>query len=94
MSRPEQAMCSGRGDKSWVTPHVLPTDEMAYTQFSIGLKRRMGDVATKSYTIRYPHVTFLDSRFELQFLLATTPAQRHEAATAGTANLLFWLGWF
>jgi hypothetical protein len=94
MSRPEQAMCAGRGDKSWVTPHVLPTDEMAYTQFSIGLKRRMGDVATKSYAIRYPHVAFLDSRFELQFLLATTPVQQHEAATAGTANLLFWLGWF
>jgi hypothetical protein len=89
MSRPEQAMCAERGNKSWVTPHVLPTDEMAYTQCSIGLKRRMGNVATKSYAIRYPHVAFLDAQFELQFLLAATPAQQHEAATAGTANLLF-----
>jgi hypothetical protein len=93
MSRPEQVMTFGKGDKSWVTGHVLPTDEMIYTQFSIGLKRRMGDAAKRSAALKYAHIKFLDGCYQEQYRLATTATARHEAATAGSVNLVFWLGW-
>lgn len=93
ISRPEQAMTSGKGEKSWITPHVLPTDEIGYTHFSTGLRRRMGDVAVKSAALKYAHIKFLDDQFRAGFHTATTRALQHEAAAAGTANLLFWLGW-
>jgi hypothetical protein len=93
MSRPEQAMTAGKGETCWVTEHVLPTEEMAYTHFSTGLKRRMGDVAVKSHALRLAHIQHLERQFEAQFQGAYTSSQRHTAAAAGAANLLFWLGW-
>jgi hypothetical protein len=93
VSRPEQAMTTGKGDKSLITPYVVPTDEISYTHFSTGLKKRMGDSAKKSTALRFPHIVFLNEQFELSFQAATNSDARHEAAAAGTANLLFWLGW-
>lgn len=93
MSRPAQAMSAGKGDKSWVTNHVVPTDEMIYTHFNTGLKRRMGDRSTQSTALKYTHLKFLDECYQEQYSRATTDADRHEAATAGTVNLVFWLGW-
>jgi hypothetical protein len=93
MSRPEQAMTAGKGETCWVTEHVLPTEEMAYTHFSAGLRRRMGDTAAKSHALGFPHLRHLDKQFEAQFQSAHTDNQRHTAAAAGTANLIFWLGW-
>lgn len=93
MSRPEQAMTAGKGEASWVTEHVLPTEEMAYTHFSSGLKRRMGNLATKSHALRFAHIQHLEKQFEAQFQSAANSNQRHTAAAAGTANLIFWLGW-
>jgi hypothetical protein len=93
MSRPEQAMTAGKGETCWVTEHVLPTEEMAYTHFSAGLKRRMGDVSVKSHALRFAHIQHLENQFEAQFLSAPTQDLRHTAAAAGTANLIFWLGW-
>lgn len=93
ISRPSQVMSTGKGDKSIIAPHVLPTDELLYTQFSTGMRRRMGDVSKKSTALRFPQIRFLDAQFESSYLAATTPAGRHEAAAAGTANLIFWLGW-
>jgi hypothetical protein len=46
MSRPEQAIAAGQG--SHVALHVLPTEELCYTHFSAGLRRRMGDSSKKS----------------------------------------------
>jgi hypothetical protein len=66
---------------------------MAYTHFSTGLKRRMGDVAVKSHALRLAHIQHLERQFEAQFQGAYTSSQRHTAAAAGAANLLFWLGW-
>ena len=94
VSRPEQAMAAGSGDRSLVTDHVLPTDEMIYTQFNKGLRRRMGDTSKKSFALKYSHIKFLDECYQEQYRLATTPQARHEAATTeGTTNLIFWLGW-
>jgi hypothetical protein len=93
MSRPEQAMTAGKGETCWVTEHVLPTEEMAYTHFSSGLKRRMGDVSVKSHALRFTHIHHLEQQFEAQFQSALTVAQQHTAAAAGSANMLFWLGW-
>jgi hypothetical protein len=91
MSRPEQATSAGKG--TLVGLHILPTEELCYTHFSSGLKRRMGDEAKKSTALRFRHISFLDHQFETMFHSAPTEAVAHEAAAAGTANLLFWLGW-
>ena len=91
ISRPEQAMSTG--DHSLTTPHVLPTDELCYTHFSAGLKKRMGDNAKKSTPLRFQHVCFLHDQFEASYHAANTTALQHEAAAAGTAHLIFWLGW-
>lgn len=93
MSRPEQVMKLGKGDQSWVTPYVRPTDELGYSLFSSGMQRRMGDVSKKSFALQYKHVKFLDSQFRELYAKATSHNERHEIATAGTANLTFWLGW-
>jgi hypothetical protein len=94
ISRPEQAMTTGKGHgKLLTTPYVLPTDEISYTHFSAGLKKRMGDSAKKSTALRFKHILFLNEQFELSYQAGTTVMARHEAAAAGTANLLFWLGW-
>ncbi|MGL5813437.1 MAG: hypothetical protein ACRCYW_08935, partial [Aeromonas sp.] len=91
MSRPEQAIAAGQG--SHVALHVLPTEELCYTHFSAGLRRRMGDSSQKSTALRFQHIRFLDTQFETMYQAATNTATRHEAAAAGAANLLFWLGW-
>lgn len=95
ISRPEQAMAAGKGkgERSLTAAHVLPTEELCYTHFSSGMKKRMGDVAHKSSALRYRHLQFLDEQFEAMYQSAPSTAIRHEAAAAGTANLLFWLGW-
>ena len=95
ISRPEQAMAAGKGkgERSLTTPHVLPTEELCYTHFSSGMKKRMGDVSKKSSAIRYQHIRFLDGQFEAMFQSALSTTAEHEAAAAGTANLLFWLAW-
>jgi hypothetical protein len=53
----------------------------------------MGDTATKSAALKFPHIKFLDEQFTASYRTAPTRALQHEAAAAGTANLLFWLGW-
>jgi hypothetical protein len=91
MSRPEQAMASSQG--THVGMHVLPTEELCYTHFSTGLKRRMGASAKKSTALRFQHILFLNAQFETMFQSAPDLDTRHEAAAAGTTNLLFWLAW-
>jgi hypothetical protein len=81
------------GERSWTTPYVLPTDEIGYTHFSAGLKKRMGQPAKKSTALRFPHIAFLNDQFELSYQAGLTPASLHEAGAVWTANLLFWLGW-
>ena len=95
ISRPEQATLSGtgKGERSLTASHVVPTDELCYSHFTYGLKRRMGDTAKKSTALRFRHIEFLDAQFEASYQSAPTNDLGHEAAAAGTANLLFWLGW-
>jgi hypothetical protein len=91
MSRPERATAAGSGTQ--LALHVLPTEELCYTHFSAGLRRRMGTSATKSTALRFQHIQFLDAQFDTMYRSAPNLATSHEAAAAGTANLLFWLGW-
>ena len=72
---------------------VLPTDELAYTAMSKGMKKRLGTEANKSQALRYTHIRFLDDQFRSAYNSATTNEQRQEMATAGLANVLFWTSW-
>ena len=93
MSRPGEAWIERTERQGRAIDRVLPTAELSYTYVSAGMKRRMGNSSRPSYALRWRHIKFLDDQYRQQFLLSTTDAMKHEAAAAGTANLLFWLGW-
>ena len=92
MAKPSQSTLDTNGDPV-VREHVMPTEEISYSLMSMGMKRRMGVDATKSQALRYTHIKFLEEQYERMYQSATSPEDKHEAATAAAACLMFWGGW-
>lgn len=69
------------------------TDSAIFSLFSAGLASRIGNDPKPSLVLLQRHVRALDRDLDLRYRAARTPAQRRELATAGFANLTFWLGW-
>ena len=63
------------------------------SQFSTGLKNRIGTEEQPSWALLDRHVRAIDAASELAYQSARTEVQRRFWATAGLANLVFWLGW-
>jgi hypothetical protein len=63
-------LTSGFRDKPLVVSGCSPTDELAYTIFTDGMKRRLGDHSRPSVALLDQHVTWMDNHFEAVFLAA------------------------
>jgi hypothetical protein len=91
-----QVAYSGRAIKENGRGHTnlysSPTDEIAYTLQQEGMKARMGNRGRQSHALKFEHILFMDEQLEARYQGAPNPAAKHEAAAAGTANLVLWLG--
>jgi hypothetical protein len=78
---------------SMVYPQVSPCDKPIMTFATEGLARRLGSKVSKSWALSHVHVAHIDKYLNTAFEQATTLAQQHEVACAGSVNLLAYLGW-
>ena len=70
-----------------------PSDSYAFSLLSSGLATRMGSNVMPSLALLERHVKCLDTELAHQFRFSMNQSQRREAALAGFANCIFWLGW-
>ena len=63
------------------------------SQFTKGLKGRVGTDAVPSWALRDRHVRAFDQYFDTNYLAATLREDRRRWAMAGLANALLWLAW-
>ena len=91
-SYPEEAFRDHRR-RAFRVLGTVPTDTMAFTFGAGGMSRRMGTQSKPSYALSRVHIAYLDAHFERSYQMASSDAARHEFATAGSTNLLHWLGW-
>ncbi len=64
-----------------------------FSQFASGLGQWVGEDTQPSWAIQDRHVRRINSTCEANFRAARGPEDKRQAALAGFANLLFWLGW-
>jgi hypothetical protein len=83
----------GFKDRPTVVSGCSPTDELAFTFFADGMKRRMGDHAKAAVPLLDQHVRWMNHYWDLQFLAPTTNKVKREACRAAITNLSAWLGW-
>jgi hypothetical protein len=91
-AQPEK-LTLGFKDRPTVVEGCSPTEELAFTYFTDGLKRRLGDHPKPSAVLLWHHIQWLDKYFLNLFLHATDPVVRANACRAGLTNLLAFLGW-
>lgn len=89
--QPSLGMYDGR--RNFLHASGRYTDSAIFSLFSAGLATRIGNDPKPSLVLLYRHVLALDRDLDLRFRAATSAVQRTELATAGFANLTFWLGW-
>ena len=70
-----------------------PTDELVYTLFSDGMKRRLGEHTDPATALLDQHVRWIDEHFHILFTQSTTALDRILYCQAAIANLAGWLGW-
>lgn len=63
------------------------------TQFTKGMRERIGVDAVPSWALYDRHVRYFDNYFEAGFGQSRTTTDKRHWARAGLANLLLWLGW-
>jgi hypothetical protein len=80
-------------DKPTIVPACSPTNELGYTVFSDGMKRRIGDKSFPSAVILDQHVSWMNAHFLHVYQSATTLKIRLEMCKAAVINLIAWLGW-
>jgi hypothetical protein len=84
----------GFRDKPTVVTGCSPTDELAYTIFTDGMKRRLGDSSQPSVALLDQHVTWMNDHFESVYRSAGDDLTlQRSTCRAASANLLAWLGW-
>jgi hypothetical protein len=70
-----------------------PTDELAYSHFTAGMKRRVGEHTKPATPLLERHIKWIDDLVERQYTAATTSRQRRKACRIAITNLLGWLAW-
>jgi hypothetical protein len=83
----------GFRDKPTVVPACNPTDELGYTIFSDGMKRRIGDKSFPSAVLLDQHVTWMNLHYHQVLEASTDIAVKLETCRAAIANLVGWLLW-
>jgi hypothetical protein len=83
----------GFRDKPTVVPSCNPTDELGYTVFSEGMKRRIGDKTTPSAILLDQHITWMNHYFCDLYTSANDLDVKLAACRAAITNLVAWLAW-
>ena len=91
-ANPDRIMMDAKS-RPVVVQGCLPTDDLGYSHFTSGMKRRIGEHSQPSTALLERHVKWIDDLVENQFRQAFTPKQRKTACRIAITNLLGWLGW-
>jgi hypothetical protein len=70
-----------------------PTDQIAYTYFTEGLRRRIRDHPVPSTVLTGAHMRWLNQHYDQLFRSATSRALRAHFSRAGITHLASYLGW-
>jgi hypothetical protein len=91
-TRPHR-LTTGHKNKPIVVDGCSPTDELAFTFFADGMKRRLGDHSKPAVPLLDCHVRWMDRYFEDLFKAATSTMLKRDVCCAAVTNLAAWLGW-
>jgi hypothetical protein len=91
-SRPDQ-ITVGLKNRPTMVHHCHPTDEMAFTYFTDGMRRRLGDKTNPSAVLLDQHITWIDNHLREVFRSTNDGDLRREMCKAAITNLLAWLAW-
>jgi hypothetical protein len=86
-------LSTGFKDRPIYVERCSPTDELAYTYFTEGLRRRVGDHPNPSTVLQDHHIHWLNLYFQTLYQQGSTQQQRVDAARAGVTHLMSYLGW-
>jgi hypothetical protein len=70
-----------------------PTNQVAYTYFTEGMRRRLGDHPQPSTVLTGKHMKWLDTYYRQLFAQAPNRKERAHLSCAGMTHLLSYLGW-
>jgi hypothetical protein len=73
-------LTTGFKDRPTFVSKCSPTDELTYTNFTKGLRRRIGDHPNPSTVLLDHHIHWINWYFQTLYQQASTTAQRIEAA--------------
>lgn len=83
----------GFRDKPTIVAACNPTDELGYTVFSDGMKRRLGDKTFPSAVLLDQHITWMNLHYLDVHGSASSPAVKLDTCRAAITNLMAWLAW-
>jgi hypothetical protein len=89
-SIPERLIFGFR-DKPTVVSACNPTDDLGYTVFSDGMKRRIGDKSFPSAVLLDQHISWMNHHFRNVYNSATDLKVRLETCRAAITNFAAWL---
>jgi hypothetical protein len=91
-TRPEN-LTTGFKDRPTYVDRCSPPDELMYTYFTEGLRRRVGDHPNPSTVLQDHHIHWLNRYYQTLYQQASNQQQRSDAARAGVTHLMSYLGW-
>jgi hypothetical protein len=83
----------GFKDRPILVDECSPTDQAAYTFFTEGLRRRMGDHPKPSAVLSGKHMLWIERHYNRLFHAALTEVERKQVIKAGLVHLFSYLGW-
>jgi hypothetical protein len=86
-------LTTGFKDRLAFVERCSPTDELGYTYFTEGLRRRVGDHPNPSTVLQDHHIHWLNRYFQSLYQQASKRHQWLDAAHAGVTHLMSYLGW-
>jgi hypothetical protein len=92
LTHPER-LTLGFKDRPVVVEGCSPTDEVAYTFFTDGMKRRIGDNPQPSATLLLHHLLWINSYFDQLYRSAETIDRRIDICCAAVTHVISFLGW-
>lgn len=92
LTQPEK-LTLGFKDRPTVVSGCSPTDEIAYTYFTDGMRRRVGDDPKPSAVLLLHHIIWMEKHFAALFANAVDRCGRVDACRAALTLVLAYLAW-
>ncbi len=88
-----QHLTTDAKDRPLLVAGCSPTDELSYSFFTDGMRRRLGDESKPSQALLDQHVRWIDVQMEHLYHASESVPSRIEACRVAITNLMGWLGW-